>query len=150
MTCGVNNRLVHEEPEAHASRPCCAVHLPRDKESTIPSTSDVLSRNLNIVVVGMKGFQEGISRLKDLHEESSLCTSCMVSQRITTSVSRSRPFPVQFVNCVPSVRVAPPKISRSGIGQDLKENHYCETLPALIILKCTVSWTSSSNLHYKI
>ena len=49
MTCGVDNRLVHEEPEAHAPRSRRAVHLPRDKERSIPGTPDVLSGNLRKV-----------------------------------------------------------------------------------------------------
>ena len=51
--------------------------------------------------------QEGVLRIENLHEESSLSASCMVSQRITTSVSCCRPFPVQLVNCVSGIRVAP-------------------------------------------
>ena len=80
MTCGVDNRLVHEEPEAHAPRSRRAVHLPRDKERSIPGTPDVLSGDLR------KVEYERIEDLgiKDLHEEASLRASCVVSQRKTT------------------------------------------------------------------
>ena len=60
-----------------------------------------------------------------------------------TAVSRRCPLPVQLVHCVPSIRVAP--------AENDKNVDFCvifkrETLPALVILKSTVSWTSSSNL----
>ena len=111
MTCGVDNRLVHEEPEAHAPRSCRAVHLPRDKERAIPGTPDVLSGNLRKVeyerVKESKDERSKDLGIKDLHEEASLRASCVVSQRITTAVSRRCPLPVQLVNCVPRIGVAP-------------------------------------------
>ena len=107
VTCGVHNGFVHEEPEAHAPRPCCAVHLPRDKEGTVPGTPDVLPGNLRKVECEKRRSKVNNLRIADLHEEPSLRASCVISQWITTTVSRRRPLPVQLVNCVPSIRVAP-------------------------------------------